>query len=297
MICERSQTGEFPLVKLPDVLRSLWDEHRSKVDNVIRVTSFNLLIVSTGETDPELSELVDALELSHPCRVLWAKLKSEKAWGESTAELALTTSCEGRQVSSEQVVLRCGNEPKRIASIILPMIHSGLPTHLLWWKAGPLDGSLYRRLKDRARLILWQPEAAPSDWSLELLGRSWSGPFEREHALYPLDWFRIHGMRSQIARVFDKGPTKVRAYDPAAEMSLAHKLLQGWLKARLGNNPEMDFRWTSGERGCRIQEPEELELHLFDNISAARYALDHPDRDPIFAQSLKALLGERIEKT
>lgn len=291
MICEQSHTGEFPLAELPKILRSLWDEHRRKVDNVIRVASFNLLVVSTGETDPELARVVDGLELSHPCRMIWTKLKAEKEWGQSTGELALTTSCQGRQVVSEQVVLRCGNEPKRIASVVLPLIHPGLPTHLLWWKAGPLDGSLYRRLKDRARLVLWQPEATPSDWSLELLGRSWSNPYGKEHALYPLDWFRILGMRSQIARAFDLGPTKIRACDPEAEMSLAHKLLQCWLRARLGNNPEMEFRWTSGEKGCRITAPEERELHLFDHLSATRSALDHPDRDPIFAQTLKALLA------
>jgi hypothetical protein len=286
-----TETGEFPLAQLRELLRDAWHQHRQKVQKtVVRVASFNLLVVSSGETDPELAAIVDGLQVSHPCRMIWTKLKAEKTWAESTAALSLVTRCDGQQVCSEQVVLRCGNEPERIPSIVLPLIHSGLPTHLLWWKAGPLDCSLFRRLQDRARLILWQPEASPSGWAMEFLERTWSDPYQSEHAVYPFDWFRILGMRTQIARIYQQGSVSIRACDPGAEMSLHHRLLKAWLQARLGSDGGYDFRWTSGPQACQVVAPEALDLRLVDDVQATRVALDKADRDPVFQQTLKALL-------
>jgi hypothetical protein len=287
----QTQTEELPLDQLPQLLRSAWDEYRRKVQRpVVRIASFNLLVVSHGETDPELAGIVEGLQSSHPSRMIWTKFKPEKSWSESTACLNLVTRCEGQQVCSEQMILRCGNERARIPSIVLPLIHPGLPTHLLWWKAGPLDCPLFRRLQDRCRLVLWQPENTPSSWALEFLDRTWTDPYKLEHATYPLDWFRILGIRKAIAKAYDNGPLRVRTSDPGAEMSLAHRLLKGWLASRLGSDGEVDFRWTSGARGCRIEAPDTAELSLDDPVGATRVALDNAERDPLFAATLKELL-------
>lgn len=292
MTSSRTDSEEAPLAQLPRMLRSAWEQHRQKVRRtVIRVASFNLLVVSSGETDPHLAEIVEGLQASHPCRLIWTKLKPEKEWDESTAALSLVTRCEGRQVCSEQIVLRCGNDRARIPSVVLPLIEAGLPTHMIWWKAGPLDGPLFRRLHDRAKLTLWQPEAPPSNWALEYLDRTWSDPYQFEHATYPLDWFRILGRRKAVARAYDHGPVKLRAFDPGAEMSLKHKLLRGWLVSRLGNASEVDFQWTSGRSGCQIGNEEPQDLPLLEDLQAVRVALDQAERDPVFAHSLKALLA------
>jgi hypothetical protein len=288
----QSETQEFPLAELPQLLHSAWEEHRKRVKKtVVRVASFNLLVVSSGETDPELAHIVEGLQVSHPCRMIWTKLKPEKQWSESTAALTLVTRCDGQQVCSEQMILRCGNERPRIPSIVLPLIHPGLPTHLLWWRAGPLDCPLFRRLQDRARLILWQPDSPPSSWAMEFLDRTWSDPYQLEHAVYPMDWFRIRGMRKQIAQAYDQGPVQVRACDFGADMSLPHRLLKAWLQARLGNNSEVEFHWTSGPASCRLDGPEPTDLPLVDDVHAVRVALNSAERDPVFAQTLKALLA------
>lgn len=289
----QTQTQEFPLANLQEVLRGTWNEHRQKIGKpVVRIASFNLLVVSSGETDPELAAIVDGLQTSHPSRLIWTKLKSEKTWEESSAAVTLVTRCRGQQVCSEQIVLRCGNEQARIPSIVLGMIHPGLPTHLLWWKAGPLDCTLFSRLQDRARVVLWQPEAVPSNWALEFLDRTWSDPYQREHAVYPLDWFRIFGMRKRIAKAYDRGTVTLRCADPAAEMSLSHRLLRSWLNARLGAGHDVDFRWTSGSRSTTLSTDQEaVELSLDDPVEAIRAALDRVERDPVFAQTLKALLA------
>lgn len=286
------EVGEFPLAELSKRLHAAWDEHRAKIQKpVIRVASFNLMVVSSGETDPELAAIVDGLQSSHPCRMIWTKLKPEKAWGESTGALTVGTKCGGLQVCSEQLILRCGNERQRIPSVVLPLIHSGLPTHLLWWKAGPMDCPLFRRLQDRARLILWQPETAPSNWAMQFLERSWSDPYQQEHATYPLDWFRIQSMRRAIANAYDQGPVSIRAFDPGAEMSPAHRLLKAWLASRLGENSAVSFHWTSGPPSTQIDGDPPLELDFVDDVQACRAALDHADRDPVFAQTLKTLVA------
>ncbi len=289
----QTQTQEFPLANLQEVLRRTWNEHRQKIDKpVVRIASFNLLVVSSGETDPELSAIVEGLQTSHPSRLIWTKLKSEKTWEESSAAVTLVTRCSGQQVCSEQIVLRCGNEQARIPSIVLGMIHPGLPTHLLWWKAGPLDCTLFSRLQDRARVVLWQPEAVPSNWALEFLDRTWSDPYQREHAVYPLDWFRIFGMRKRVAKAYDRGTFTLRCADPAAEMSLPHRLLRSWLNARLGAGHDVDFRWTSGSRSTVLSTDQgPVELSLDDPVEAIRAALDRVERDPVFAQTLKVLLS------
>lgn len=290
------ESAEFPLGELSRRLHDAWEAHRIQMGKPItRVASFNLLVVSSGETDPQLTRIVDGLQASHPCRMVWTKLKPEKTWSESTGALSFGTRCGGEQVCSEQLILRCGNERPRIPSVVLPLIHPGLPTHLLWWKAGPLDCPLFRRLQDRARLILWEPETPPSNWALEFLWRSWSDPYQLEHATYPMDWFRILGMRQKIANAYDQGRVEVRACDSGAHMSLHHRLLKAWLEARLaGSSAEVDFHWTSGQQGCRIVSEPTSELALVDDVHATRVALDQASRDPVFAETMKALLAPPV---
>lgn len=292
MTCARTETQEFSLPRLQQVLQETWEEHRRKVQGpVIRVASFNLVIVSRGESDPRLEQLVDGLEESHPCRVIWAKLKPELTWDASSAALVMTTRCHGQQVSSERIVLRCSEEPERIASLLLPLIHSGLPTHGLWWRSGALDNPLFRRLCDRSHLVLWQPDQEPSPWALEGLHRLWADRYGQEHAVYPLDWFRLLGCRKQLARLYGVGPLRLKMSDPGAHPSLIHRLLLSWLIARLGPDlPGCQVQWTSGPFGRRLEEPEGLDLYLLDDREAVRYALDQAGRDPVFEESLHVLV-------
>ena len=289
----QTQTEEFPLANLQQALQGTWNEHRQKTGKpVVRIASFNLLIVSSGETDPELATIVEGLQTSHPSRLIWTKLKPEKTWEESSAAVTLVTRCSGQQVCSEQIILRCGNEQARIPSIVLGLIHPGLPTHLLWWKAGPLDSTLFSRLQDRSRVVLWQPETRPSNWALEFLARTWNDPYQREHAVYPLAWFRILGMRKRIAKAFDQGPVSVRAADSGAEMSLTHRLLKSWIAARLGTSSEVNFRWTSGPTSTELGVGADLSpLTLEEPLESIRSALDRAERDPVFAETLQALLS------
>lgn len=292
MIESQPLSEEVPLEDLPKLVQRVWDDYRTKVQRpVVRIASFNLLVVSGGKIDPELVTLVDGLHSSHPARVIWTRLSNECQWKDSCASLSLTTRCEGQQVCSEQIMLNCGDDPARIPSIVLPLIHPGLPTHLLWWKSGPLDSQLFLRLLDRSRLALWQPVADPSSWAMEYLLRSWSDPYRKEHAIYPVDWFRLRGMRRQIAMAYDRGALSIRASDPGAKMSLAHQLLKSWLESRLPADSGLQFRWTSGPQATELLSPQIESLGLDDLLVAARVALDNTDRDPIFEGTLRKLVG------
>ena len=60
----QTQTEEFPLNNLQEAIRNTWNEHRRKIGKpVVRIASFNLLVVSSGETDPELAALVFVVAL------------------------------------------------------------------------------------------------------------------------------------------------------------------------------------------------------------------------------------------
>lgn len=294
---EQPFSEEVPLASLSQLVQKVWDDYRKRIERpVTRIASFNLLVVSIGKADPELEALVQGLHQSHPARVIWVTFQPGVPWDESKASLALSSRCNGQQVCSEEILLHCGDDLARIPSVVLPLIHSGLATHLIWWKAGSLDSMLFKPLLDRSRLALWQPEGDPSDWALEYLLRIWTDPYRQEHAVYPIDWFRLRSMRQQIARAYDSGAVEVRASDPGAKMSLAHRLLSSWLSSRLIDLGGWDFRWTSGPEATSIIKPKPTQLALDSPIDASRLALDSAERDHIFKSTLQALLGAKAAR-
>lgn len=294
---------EVSLRELVPAFHRLWEEHRQKTEKpVVRIASFNLLVVSDGADEPELKSLVKGLEMSHPCRLIQTKLYSERPWGESTGEIDLTTKCDGTQVCSERIVLRCGDEPERIPSLVMPLIHPGLPTHLLWWKAGSLKTPMFKRLADRARLVLWKTPVHPSTDDLRTLADAWADYYQQEQVIYPLAWFRLMAMRTQIARAYDKGDIAIRLSGPGPQIPIAHRLLKAWLTSRfeqtgvaspLSPSNGIDWGWSQGPESGHVEGAgnEFRDLTLVDPLEAVRYALDRPERDPIFLQTLNSLLN------
>ncbi len=294
---------EVPLRELVPAFRRMWEEHRQRTEKtVVRIASFNLLVVSDGADAPELKALIKGLETSHPCRLIQTKLYSDRPWGECTGEIGLTTKCDGSQVCSERIVLRCGDEPERIPSLVLPLIHPGLPTHLLWWRAGSLNVPMFKRLADRSRLVLWKTSDHPSSEDLQTLADAWADRYQQEQVIYPLAWFQLMAMRTQIARAYDNGKTTIRLSSPTAGMPIAHRLLKAWLVSRfeqvgvaspLEEANGIEWRWSQGPEGGQVEGAgnDSKELALVNRLDAVRYALDRPERDPVFLETLTSLLG------
>lgn len=254
---------------------------------VTRIASFNLLVVSSGPEDPELNSVLMGLQKTHPARVIWTRIEPGRAWEESTGRLHLGCRCDGEQVCSEQIQICCGDQPKRVASLVLPLIRAGLPTHLIWWKAGAIGGPLFERLADRSKLILVESE----NWDQfrPQLPHLWSDPNRCEHAFYPLSWFRLLQSRQSIARAYGQANTRLDLTERRQEES---ELLNLWLEALLGKElPGMRIQFTSQE-GSTLNWLGRLEsLTPQDSLDAVRQALDKPHRDHVFKKIVETIKG------
>lgn len=297
MPTQESHLGtEFPLSELIDRFKAEWNRRRDSVDgNVMRITSFNLLVISRGEAPPELEEIMRGLLKSHPARVIWAQILSGRAWEDSTARLHLGCRCEhsvkALQVCSEQVQICCGDHPERLSSLILSLIHGGLATHLLWWDMDDLEGTLFTRLADRCQMVLVQS----SDWAKTApeLHRLWTDEALCEHAFYPLVWFQLTKARQTIARAYGQGDIELTLPKETNQRRADSDLLTFWLESLL---PRSEFQENvrvvaSAEHSqptVSWQQQRET-LKLQSTLEAVRSALDRPSRDPVFAKIIEKL--------
>lgn len=283
---------EVPLTELRRVLSEHYENLRRQSEKpVTRLTSFNLIVVSQGDVEPELQSLVGGLTESHPSRLLWCRMGSYQTWEESTAKVTLDCRCAGREVCCEEILLNCGGEVNRLPSLLLSMTHSELPTYLIWWKAGKLDTPLFDRLADRSRLILWEPEPDYVE-PLEALKKFWLDPFSQENILYPLVWHRMEPVRRELAAAYDRGEFSIEL---SANGALFPTLLKEWLTKRLQlkqvnpltwRGPGVELNWREGEISTLVQDDKRFELILDQSVQAARKALDEVRRDRVFSELL-----------
>ena len=302
-------TSEFPLSELMDRFRKEWNDRRQTAgEPVTRIASFNLLIVSLDGSDQELDEVVESLASSHPARVIWTRLCPSKSWGQSTAKLHLGCKCDSPQVCSEQVQLICGNEYERIPSMVMPLIHSGLPTHLIWWKAGPLKSLLFERLTDRARLVLWEPDRPNLvGGSLNHLHRFWLDSRRQEHSVFPIKWFQLESVRSKIAQAYEQGALKLELVHTGETMGLGQQMLVAWLATRLPGgtytdtswtNQSTEIQWRSGESNYFVLDGQRAEATFLPTSihRAIKYALDRPQRDQLFLDALSEIVTYQTQE-
>lgn len=306
---ELAETSEFPLSELMERFREEWSQRRQTAgEPVTRIASFNLLIVSLDGSDRELDEVVESLAASHPSRVIWTKLCPDKTWEQSTAKLHLGCRCDSPQVCSEQVQLICGKEYERIPSMVMPLIHSGLPTHLIWWKAGPLKSQLFERLSDRARLILWEPDRPNLvGGSLNHLHRFWSDARRQEHSVFPIKWFQLESIRSKIAESYEQGPLTLELVHTGETMGLGQQMLVAWLATRLPGGEYTDESWSRED--CQVTWRTGNDNHFVLNGQVAeatflpmsvhravKFALDRPQREQLFLDALSEIVTHQTQE-
>lgn len=268
-----------------------WSQLREESEvPVTRIASFNLLVVSGGEDEESLEEILSGLKQSHPARVIWTKVIPGREWQDCTARLHIGCTCDGEQICSEQVQLCCGNQAERVSSLVLPLIRAGLPTHLLWWKAGDTRGALFERLCDRSKLVL----LVDSDWkNLKLrLPQLWEDPTLQEHNFLPLAWYQILQARQLIASAYSENDIRVefpKHFQDRAECAL----LASWIKTLVKGERSAEG-WT-GEGIKLIENPEretmalywgdqEREIPIMSPRAAVGTALNKTRRDSVFGK-------------
>ena len=289
----QSGLGEtFPLNALMKRFAEEWAEHRRSSEHpVTRIASFNLIVVSPNQRVHELDEVLEGLRESHPARVIWIKSDESLNWEEATARLHLCTRCDCDQVCSEQIQITCGPQPERLASVVLPLIRSGLPTQLLWWKAGPPEGVLFDRLADRARLIL----LVDRDWK-ELAPRLpdlWEDSHRQEHAFVPLAWYEMLQARQSIAAAYGQKDI-VLEFGSDSDLRARTSLIQMWVKTTVQGRDSLGGWKGEGLTMTEAQgDPDTIVLKWDDasqklspqsTLEAVRAALNKPRRDRVFAR-------------
>ena len=287
---------EFPITELMTRLQDQWSQLREESEvPITRVASFNLLVVSQGEDEETLEEILSDLKQSHPARVIWTKVISNRKWEECTARIHIGCSCDGEQICSEQVQLCCGEQAERVSSLVLPLIRAGLPTHLLWWKAGDTRGPLFERLCDRSKLVL----LVDSNWKnlKERLPQLWHDPSLQEHNFLPLAWYQVLEARQLIASAYSENDIRIE-FPKHSESRAECDLIASWVKTLVKGQPNSEG-WT-GE-GIKLLEnteresmtllwgEQQREIPLMPPTAAVSTALNKTRRDQVFGKVVQTL--------
>ncbi len=260
------------LARIEKELVELWkqaeESEGGESNSVTRACSFNFILFTENGGDASVSDLLDDIMLSHPCRAI---LASAKPAAEESLDAWVSARChvaggnKAHQICCEQITVSfLGEGTEKIASVVLPLTMGDLPT-CMWWKPGIVTMScLEPFLPDVDRLIVDSGDDLDSVAELTSIKKA----FDRlpiGAGLYDLNWKRLLPWRSAIAHAFDegRGPLKSEDLDFISQvhikvassggqngqrLQLAQALLlAGWLSTRLSWQPTSAF-WneTSG---------------------------------------------------
>jgi glucose-6-phosphate dehydrogenase assembly protein OpcA len=192
----------------------------------------------------------------------------------------------GRQVCAEVVILSLkGERAQAPASVVRPLLIADLPVFLRWrgeppWSTPPLE-----QLVDLVdRLVVNSAEWDDLPFAYGKLVKL----FDRA-SISDLAWARSLGWRRSIAQMWPaiSDATKLRVRGPLASALL----LQGWLRARLGNEIDLQHTDTGEEIESISIDGEEVEAPHGEPPTPSELLadeLDHYSRDPVYEQAVAA---------
>jgi len=232
---------------------------------ITRASLFNLVALCETDADRDhATETISALTSRHPCRAIVVLARPNEPRAELSASISAHCHLAGggqKQVCCEQIsIYASGESTGQLASAVLPLLESDLPT-VIWWQgifmARP---GLFRRLIavtdkliydtstwEASELFLGALSQVSVDqprWSPALSGTSFAD----------LSWTRLGFWRKLTAECFDD-PQCRAALDRIRSVEIAHgsrpgarlrALLYGsWLAAQL--------RWTPRDAAAKVR--------------------------------------------
>ena len=224
---------------------------------ITRACLFNFVVL--GETDAEAAhagEVISALTSHHPCRAIVLSTTPDAASPELSASISAHCQLAGtgqKQVCCEQIAIHAaGQSVAHLASAVLPLLESDLPT-IVWWQGSFLRRTdLFRRLVVVADRVIYDTSTWP-DPLPQLAGLSRVITEHPHCSFVDLSWTRLGLWRRLAAEFFDEPYcrselTRIRAVDivhgrgPGARL---RALLYGaWIAAQL--------HWPVAEAKTRI---------------------------------------------
>ena len=213
---------------------------------ITRACLFNFVVLC--ETDAQgahATDVISTLTSHYPCRAIVLSAAPDAASPELSASISAHCHLAGtgqKQVCCEQIAIRAaGQSVAHLASAVLPLLESDLPT-IVWWQGSFLRRTdLFRRLVAVADRVIYDTSTWP-DPLPQLAGLS-RVITEHPHCSFAdLSWTRLGLWRRLAAEFFDEPYcrpelTRIRAVDivhgrgPGA--GLRALLYGAWIAAQL----------------------------------------------------------------
>jgi hypothetical protein len=221
----------------------------------------------------------------HPSRTLVLVPEPNEPESRIDAELEVERypmSAAGRRVCAEVVVLRLkGKRAQAPASVVQPLLISDLPVFLRWRGEPPWSTPPFEQLVELVdRLVVDSTEWDDLPYAYEKLAAIFGST-----AVSDLAWARTLGWRRSLAELW---PGIAEARRLRVEGPLAcGLLLQGWLRARLGSDIELDHA-PAAELESVALDGEDVKPPRGDRPSASDLLSEELDvqvRDPVYEQA------------
>ncbi|HUI06416.1 MAG TPA: glucose-6-phosphate dehydrogenase assembly protein OpcA [Verrucomicrobiae bacterium] len=244
-------------------LHELWqlaaESHQDPAQRQITRACLLSFIVFCG-TDAEVehaTETVSTLTSRHPCRAIVLLAREHEPDAELSASISAHCHLAGsgrKQVCCEQISIHASGESTgQLASAVLPLLESDLPT-VIWWQGNFLarPSSFPRLIAVADRLIYDTATWGAPELFLGALSRI---AVDHPHCRFAdLNWTRLEFWRKLTAECFDDPPCRamlerirsvVIAYGSRPGGRLRALLYGGWLAAQL--------RWTPQQAAAKIR--------------------------------------------
>jgi glucose-6-phosphate dehydrogenase assembly protein OpcA len=244
-------------------LHELWqlaaESHKDPAERrITRACLFNFVVFCGTEAEvSHATETVSNLTSRHPCRAIVLLAQPDEPRAELSASISAHCHLAGagrKQVCCEQISIRAsGASTGQLASAVLPLLESDLPT-VMWWQGNFMASpdSFQRLIAVADRLIY--------DTSTWVTPELFLGALARVALDHPgcrfsdLSWTRVEFWRKLTAECFDEPHCRamlerIRAveivYGSRPGGRLRALLYGGWLAAQL--------RWTPQDASARIR--------------------------------------------
>ncbi len=274
-----------------DVVKALGSARRA-AGSMISGLALTLVVVADEKKVAEAEVAAVRAASAHPCRVLIVvrrQIESEQP------RLDAEISVGGRLGPGEAVVMRMyGRLALHAESVVLPLLASDVPV-VTWWHGeapakiahDPLGVFADRRVTDAA-------QAADPIEALRIRAKDFA-PGDTD-----LAWTRATPWRAVLAGAFDSASGRaVKARIGAEAGNPSAWLIAGWIKARLGVQPELVDTAGPGitEVSLALDDGTSLSLNRPDGHSAVLHRSGVQDRRlPLHRREIGDQLAEELRR-
>ena len=250
--------GAETAVDVAGIERQLCELWQMAGEQVTRASLFNLVAFTETEAARDhATEIISALTSRHPCRAIVLLAQPAEPVDELTASITAHCHLAGggqKQVCCEQIsIYASGKSVSHLATAVLPLLESDLPS-VLWWNGNFLEQpELFRRLGAVSDRVLFDSSMwrSPREHLAKLSKMIADNP---RTSFADLSWTRLSLWRRLAAEAFDEphcgaALTRVRRVEvvhgrgPGA--ALRALLLGAWAAAQLG--------WSAAEARERVR--------------------------------------------